>query len=144
MIAELAAMRQQQDAAAKAAAEAQRQAMIDAQDNAARQGMSQSSAMANQNLMRQQEYQKALDAAARQNATQQASVMGQSMTGGMFDVNAMNQAKTANLGTSTSYVPKSTGQAGADAKLKQKEAEKAQMANSFGMPSVQGLTFGGS
>lgn len=143
MIAELAAMRQQQDAAARASAEAQRQAMIDAQNNAAQQGMNQSSAMAGQNLMRQQEYQRALDSAAAQTAARQASVMGQGKTGGEFDVNAMNQARMSNLGTSTAYVPPSS-KTGAAAKTQQKEAQKSQMANSFGMPSVQGLTFGGS
>jgi hypothetical protein len=141
MIAELAAMRQQQEASARASAASQRQAMIDAQNNAAQQGMTQSSAMASQNLMRQQEYQRAMDAAAKQAATEQASVAGQGMTGGAFDVNAMNEARMANLGAPIAYPPK-IGAAGA--KIKPQETDKTKMANAFGMPSVQGLTFGGA
>ncbi len=134
-------MRQQQEASARASAALQRQSMIDAQNNAAQQGMTQSNAMASQNLMRQQEYQRAMDAAARQNATEQASIASQSMTGGAFDVNAMNEARMANLGVPATYTTK----AGAtDAKTKRQETDKAKLANAFGMPSVQGLTFGGA
>ena len=139
MIAELAAMRQQQEAAAKASAALQRQSMIDAQNNAAQQGMTQSNAAASQNLMRQQEYQRAMDAAAIEQASKQAGVMGQGMTGGAFDVNAMNEARMANLGApATSSAPPAAG------KTQQKETKKPKMANTFGIPSVEGLAFGGS
>lgn len=146
MIAEMAAMRQQQEAAAKAAAEAQRQAMIDAQNNAAQQGMTQSSAMANQNLMRQQEYQRAMDAAAGATASKQAGAMGAGMTGGAFDVNSMEQARLSNLGAATAYLPPTAANqaAGGAANMQQKDAKKAQLANSFSLPTTQGLTFGGS
>ena len=103
--------------------------------------MTQSNAMASQNLMRQQDYQRAMDSASKQSATDQASVAGQGVTGGAFDVNAANEARMANIGVSAAYAPK----AGAvDTKTKRQEAEKTKMANAFGMPSVQGLTFGGS
>lgn len=144
MIAEMAAMRQQQAEAAKTAAEAQRQAMIDAQNNAAQQGMNQSNAMANQNLMRQQEYQRAMDASASENAYNQALAMGQSMTGGGLDLNALNQARMANYGAQTPYVPSTMGKQAAAAAGKNEDEKKAKLINTFGVPNLQGLVLGGS
>ena len=144
MIAELAAMRQQQAEAAKTAAEAQRQAMIDAQNNAAQQGMNQSNAMANQNLMRQQEYQRAMDASASENAYNQALAMGQSMTGGGLDLNAINQARMENYGVQTSYVPSTMGKQAIAASGKNEDEKKAKLINTFGVPNLQGLVLGGS
>ena len=146
MIAEMKAMRQQQEAAAKAAAEVQRQAMIDAQNNAAQQGVTQSRSLANQNLMRQEEYQKALDSAAGATASKQAGAMGAGMTGGAFDVNSMEQARMSNLGAATAYIPPTAANQAATggAKTQLKDAQKAQLANSFSLPATQGLTFGGS
>lgn len=144
MIAEMAAMRQQQAEAARASAEAQRQAMIAAQDNAAQQGMNQSSAMANQNLMRQQEYQRAMDASASENAYKQALAMGQGMTGGGLDLNAMNEARMANYGAQTPYVPSAMGKQAAAAASQNTDTQKSKLINTFGVPSLQGLVLGGS
>ena len=144
MIAEMAAMRQQQAETAKSAAEALRQAMIDAQNNAAQQGMNQSSAMANQNLMRQQEYQRAMDASASENAYNQALAMGQSMTGGGLDLNAMNQARMANYGAQTSYIPSTVSKQAIAASGKNEDEKKAKLINTFNTPSLQGLLIGGS
>jgi hypothetical protein len=140
MLAELALMREQQEAAAKASALAQRQAMIDAQNNAAQQSMTQSSAMANQNLLRQQEYQRAMDAAATSAASTQANAMGQAITGGGLNVNQLNQARLANLGTVAGYIPPGA----TISKTQQTEVAPTKMGNAFGIPSVEGLTFGGS
>lgn len=132
-------MRRQQEEAARRAAEAQRQALIDAQNNAAQQSMTQSNQLAAQNLMRQQEYQRAIDAARLENMSRQSGGMGQGVTGGAFNVNAMNQARMANLGTSTSYVPPVVV-----GKQQQQQESSPKTANVFGMPSVDGLTFGGT
>jgi len=143
MVEEIKLMREQQAAAAQDAAAAQRKAMIDAQDNAARLGMTQANTAAGQDLMRMNEYQKAMDATAAAQGAQQAAGMGAGITGGGVDVNAMNQARYSNLGAAAPLLPVSAANvAGLNLPTKNPVAEK--MANKFTGPSISGLTFGGN
>jgi hypothetical protein len=143
MIAQIELMRQQQAQTAQDAAEAQRRAMIDAQNNAAQAGMSQSNAQAQQNLMRAQEYQKAQDAAASQSAAAQAGMAGSAITGGPVDLNAMNSAKLANLGAAAPYLPKTMANL-AGSNLQPTNPAQPQQKSQFQLPNTMGVTFGGA
>jgi hypothetical protein len=142
MILEMEKMRQAQSGAAQDAADAQRRAMIDAQNNAAQLGMNQSNAQAQQNLLRAQEYQKAQDAAAAQAAAAQAGMAGSAITGGPIDMTSLNQAKLANLSAASSYLPQTAANlAGSNMAPVNPAMPKAKY--QFQMPSTNDLTFGG-
>jgi len=143
MIAEIELMRQQQGAAAQDAAEAQRRAMIDAQNNAAQLGMNQSNSQAQQSLLRAQEYQKAKDSAASQAASAQAGMAGSAVTGGGIDVNALNQAKLANLSAASSYLPRTAANLAGSNLTPVNPAMPNAKQSQFQLPSTTGVTFGG-
>jgi hypothetical protein len=117
--------------------------MIDSQNNAAQMGMNQSNSQAQQSLMRAQEYQKAKDAAAMQAATAQAGMTGSAITGGGIDVNALNQAKLANLSAASSYLPKTSANL-AGSNLNPVNPAMPTAKSQFQLPSTTGLTFGGA
>ena len=142
MIAQIELMRQQQGAAAQDAAESQRRAMIDAQNNAAQLGMNQSNAQAQQSLLRAQVYQKAKDSAALQAATAQAGMAGSAVTGGGIDVNALNQAKLANLSAASSYLPRTAANL-AGSNLSPVNPAMPTAKRQFQIPITRDLTFGG-
>ena len=143
MIAEIELMRQQQGAAAQDAAEAQRRAMIDAQNNAAQMGMNQSNSQAQQSLLRAQEYQKAKDSAASQAASAQAGMAGSAITGGGIDVNALNQAKLANLSAASSYLPRTAANLAGSNLAPVNPAMPNAKQSQFQIPITADLTFGG-
>ena len=142
MIKQIELMREQQAQTAADAAAAQRKAMVDSQDNAARLGMTQANTSAEQSLMRMNEYQKAQDAVKRAQAQSEAAGLGDAVTGANFDVNAMNQARISNLAGAAPLLP------GTDANLSgssvpAKNPAMASLANKFVIPSTAGIRLGG-
>jgi len=141
MIKEIELQRQQMAQTAADAAAAQRKAMVDSQDNAARLGMNQANTAADQSLMRMNEYQKSQDAMALAQSQAQAAGLGAGVTGGAFDVNAMNAARMANLGQAAPLLPSTDANfAGSNNPTR---SPVPVMANKFTLPSTSGLTFGG-
>jgi hypothetical protein len=142
MIKQIELMREQQAQTAADAAAAQRKAMVDAQDNAARLGMNQANTSAEQSLMRMNEYQKSQDSMKLADAQAQAAGLGGAITGGAFDVNAMNQSRLANLGQASPLLP------GSDSNLAGSGVPTRNpvpmMANKFVLPNTSGLTLGGA
>jgi len=143
MIAQIELMRQQQGAAAQDAAEAQRRAMIDAQNNAAQLGMNQSNSQAQQSLLRAQAYQKAKDSTASQAAAAQAGMAGSAITGGAIDVNALNQAKLSNLSAAAYYLPRTAANLAGSNLSPVNPAMPNSKQSQFQMPRTTGVTFGG-
>jgi hypothetical protein len=92
-------MRADQAMAARESAKAQERALAESQDAAAQLAMKQTGDAAMQDLMRQQQYQQAIDEAAKQQQVAETSTAGRDIVGPAFDVNAVNQAKMAGLAT---------------------------------------------
>jgi hypothetical protein len=137
MLKEIELQRQQMADAQKAADEANRRSLIQAQDNAAQQGMTQANMAAQQGLGRQQAYQQAVDSAAQSAAKSAAGLSGAAQTGGPLDVAGAVAQKLANLGTTSGQVAPTT------ANLAGAIANKAVTANQFSLPNTSGVTFGG-
>jgi hypothetical protein len=147
MVKEIRLMREQQAHASDDSALVQRKAMIDAQNNAAQLGMTQSNNAAMQDLARMQQYQQTLDANALAQNQSQASAMGHDVVGGSFDVNAANQARLANLaGAASAYTPSVYNLAGSNLDVPNPamaSVAKSAGANKFIMPQTGDLKLGG-
>lgn len=135
-------IRADQALAAQQSAAAQEKAISNAQDKAAQLGMEQSNFAAMQNLLRQQQYQQALDAAAKEQRLAETASAGRDIVGPAFDVNAANAAKMASLaGMSGSFAPSSVGfyGAGFDSFNQLNPVKRSKPLNAFQLPDQQGL-----
>jgi hypothetical protein len=137
MLEEIKTQREQMNQAQKTSDEANRKAMIQAQDNAAQQGMTQANFDAQQALGRQQAYQQAVDAASTAAAKAAMGTAGKAQTGGLIDVSGAAAQKLANLGASVGQLPSTAANLAASA------AKPAAQVNQFTLPNTSGVTFGG-
>jgi len=128
--------RQQMADAQKAADEANRRSLMQSQDVAAQQGMSQSNLAAQQALGRQQAYQQASDAASRDAARSAAGMAGTAQTGGQIDVLGAAAQKLAALGTTSAQTPAATTALAG-------KTMKPTLSNQFALPNTSEITFGG-
>jgi hypothetical protein len=145
-------MQQEESALARQQAEsAQRNAMIEAQNQQSSALVREGEQMAKQSMGGMNALKAAEDAAARQRsllATQQA---GSAVTGGAYDVNAARQGALSNLGAASGTLP-STGanvmnptmvNPAMTTAANQGAGGSNQRVNQFAVPSASGLTFGG-
>jgi hypothetical protein len=148
----MAMMQRQQEAAAAAAREAQRQAAIQAQNQANQQMANQSQQAIGQYLSQQNQLQKGQDLAATQAASASALGAGGSATGGGFDINQSKQQALSNLGAASGgLTPTAANQVGGGGSTmnpalagQAATINQTAQANQFAMPSMAGITFGGS
>jgi len=139
MLKEIDLQRQQMADAQKAADEANRRSLIQSQDTAAQQGMTQANFAAQQGLGRQQAYQQAMDAASQAAAKSASGLAGAAQTGGPVDVSGSAAAKLASLGTTAGQLPSTPANLAGSAT----GGMKPMAANQFSLPSTSGVTFGG-
>jgi hypothetical protein len=146
----LAQMQAQQAAQAKAAEEAQRQALIQSQMTAGTQREQQSEQAAQQQLATAGSMQSIRDANALLAAQQAQAIAGQQATGGGFDFNRSREEALANLGavsgmlpTTTSNIPATTVNPALSNLVNQGSGAAAKKANMFSLPSSSDLKFGG-
>lgn len=128
--------REQMAQAQKAADEANRRSLIQSQDTAAQQGMTQANVAAQQALGRQQAYQQAMDSASQAAARSAAGTAGAAQTGGPIDVTGAAATKLAMLGTTSGQLP-------ATATTPTTPTARPTTTNLFNLPNTSGLTFGG-
>lgn len=128
--------RQQMADAQKAADEANRKSIMQSQDIAAQQGMSQANLAAQQALGRQQNYQQMLDASSQAAARSAAGMAGAAQTGGPVDMLGTAAQKLAALGSTSGQLPMGT------TPLTGKVAKPA-ASNQFVLPNTSEVTFGG-
>lgn len=134
---EIELQREQMAAAQAAADEANRKALIQSQDTAAQQGMTQANFAAQQGLGRQNAYQQALDAASQAAAKTAAGLAGAAQTGGPIDASSAAAAKLATLGTTAGQLTPTI------ANLAGTPNAKTMAVNQFTLPNTSGVTFGG-
>jgi len=131
---------------------AQRNAMIEAQNQQASMLAREGSQRAQQNIGGMNAIKAAEDAAARQRSATAAQGAGSAVTGGAYDVNTARQGALANLGAASGVLP-STGAnvpnptminpAMTTAMANQGAGGGSSRVNQFAVPSASGLTFGG-
>ena len=131
---------------------AQRNAMIEAQNQQASMLAREGSQRAQQNIGGMNAIKAAEDAAARQRSSTMAQGAGAAATGGAYDVNAARAGALANLGAASGVLP-STGAnvpnptmvnpAMTTAMANQGAGGGTSRVNQFAVPSASGLTFGG-
>ena len=137
MLKQIELQREQMAQAQKAADEANRRSLIQAQDTAAQQGMTQANFAAQQGLGRQQAYQQAVDSAAQSAARSASGMAGAAQTGGPVDVSSAAASKLAMLGASSGQLPATP------ANLAGTAATRPATVNAFSLPNTSGVTFGG-
>lgn len=149
-------MRQNREEAAIARRDtelAQRNAMIEAQNQQASMLAREGSQRAQQTITGLNAIKAAEDAAARQRGSVAAQGAGTAVTGAGYDVNAARQSALSNLGAASGALP-STGANLPNPMMvnpamttagmaNQGAGASSQRVNQFVMPSASGLTFGG-
>lgn len=132
---------------------AQRNAMIEAQNQQSSSLVREGEQMAKQSMGGMNAIKAAEDAAARQRNLLSSQGAGSVVTGGGYDVNAARQGALANLGAASGVLP-STGANIPNPTMVNPAMTTAAMANQgagggtsrvnqFAVPSASGLTFGG-
>ena len=141
----LAMQQQQQREASADTTAAQKQAVEDAQKQAASQNQTQSNAMAQQFLGKQEAYQKVMDEQAKAAAQQAATSAATSVTGAPIDLAADDAAEMENLSSASGILPSTaanTTYLGLNANPISSNFSRP-LANKFSFPQTSGLTFGG-
>jgi hypothetical protein len=146
-------MNDQALAAQEAARKAQEQAVYNSSVQAANQAGTQGSQQALQQLGLLNQTQQAADAATLSQQKNASSGLGESATGGTYDINASRKAQLANLGSAAGLLPKTQANQFAIDPMSMNPADKTAgtmlanegvtSANQFKVPSTQGLKFGG-
>lgn len=143
-----------QKQAQEASALAQRNAMAQAQDAAARQGATSASQQAQQSLGMMNASQQASDLAKTQAAQSAAAGAGQAVAGGGLDLNAINAGKASNLQSVGGFIPQGQANLAGAANPKNPAATTAGSmtpmgnkgvsgANQFTAPNLSNISFGG-
>jgi hypothetical protein len=149
MLKMIAQMEKESKAAAEAARKTQEEAVYNAQVQAANQAGTQGSQQAMQQLGLLEQYQNANDSATLAAQKSATSGLGESATGGTYDLNASRKATLANLGAAAGVLPKTQANqfaidpmsvSPADKTAKSMTAnEGVTSANQFSLPSTQGV-----
>lgn len=148
MLAFLSQMQEQQNAQAAAAAEAQRQALIQSQIASGQQSQLQSEQAAKQDLATAGSMQSIRDANALLASQQAQATAGQQATGGGFDVNAAQQEALANMGAAQGMLPTTAANVMSPATpvnpvMSGFAGQGAKKSNMFSLPQSSDLKFGG-
>ena len=131
---------------------AQRNSMIEAQNQQASMLAREGTQRAQQNASGMNAIKEAEDAYARQRSATAAQGAASAVTGGAYDVNAARQGAMANLGAASGTLP-STGanmmnptimNPAMTTAANQGAGGSNQRVNQFAVPSASGLTFGGA
>lgn len=148
MLALIRSMQEQNAEAQKAAQEAQDRSIYNAQLQAAQQATMQGNQQAQQQLGLQEMYRQAQDAAALENLQKSTTGRAETASGGTYDINAIKRQQMENLGVVNYALPQTASNL---ASMKTSQLNPAattaglanKAANTFGMPNVSDLQFGG-
>lgn len=142
----IGAMQKQNVQAVADTTAANKQALIDSQNQSASQQTTQGNQQAQQYLGREEAYQKAVDAQNKKLATQAASDLASASTGAPIDLVSEEAQRVANLAGGVGVLPSTAANLAyldTASNPALKNVGKTTLSNKFTLPQASGITFGG-